>query len=294
MSKRTRVFVSYAHADSKHLNRLCVHLASLDRAGLIDLWHDKRLEPGKRWRNEIETAIKSAQVAILLISADYLASKFIAERELPPILKAAVARGLIVIPVVVSPSRFESTKSLSAYQAVNDPRRPLAAIPVAEREKVWVRLANQVEASLKTKSPLRGWAVANQPLVESAINRLARDRTVGSFLILSYGNYYVQFLMIDDQIYCEAVSNAYLPARMHISPAAEKQLAKLGFRRAASNSENFARTVSARRRSSITSLSYKTVSVFQEIYEVGDSAELTAKFARGRPLQLNWSAGETD
>ena len=84
--KRSQVFVSYSHADAEHLQRLRVHLRPFERAGLVDVWADTRLRPGQRWRQEIELALERAAVSILLVSADFLASDFVADNELPPLL----------------------------------------------------------------------------------------------------------------------------------------------------------------------------------------------------------------
>jgi hypothetical protein len=79
-----RVFVSYNHRDRIWLERLQVHLKPLVRQNAIDLWDDTRLRPGTNWREDIQQAVASAQIAILLISADFLASDFIDTDELPP------------------------------------------------------------------------------------------------------------------------------------------------------------------------------------------------------------------
>ena len=94
-----KVFVSYARADTKWLRRLQVHLRPLERSGQIMLWSDAQIEAGQRWREEINTAMDESQVAILLISADFLASDFIADNELPPLLAAAESQGAIILPV---------------------------------------------------------------------------------------------------------------------------------------------------------------------------------------------------
>src|SRR2546425_10101985 len=88
-----RVFVSYSHKDQRWLDRLHVHLKPLERQGLVELWDDTRIAAGTIWRSEIKQAIDTAQVAVLLISADFLASDFIAADELPPLLRRAESAG---------------------------------------------------------------------------------------------------------------------------------------------------------------------------------------------------------
>ena len=121
---RDKVFVSYSHQDAGWLLRLRVHLRPLEREHAIELWDDTRIKPGSRWKLEIERGLASAQVAILLISADFLASDLIVDNELPPLLTAAENEGTTILPVIVSPSRFLRS-SLAQFQAVNDPGRPL-------------------------------------------------------------------------------------------------------------------------------------------------------------------------
>ena len=89
MATRNRVFISYSHHDVRHLERLRVHLRPLERDHIIEVWDDTRPSPGTNWRDAIVEALSSAKVGILLISADFLASDFIVNNELPPLLKAA-------------------------------------------------------------------------------------------------------------------------------------------------------------------------------------------------------------
>lgn len=162
------VFISYSHKDRRYLDRLQIHLRPYEREGLVDRWDDTRLQSGANWREEIANAIEHARLAILLVSADFLASDFIATNELPPLLESAQARGTKILPVIVGPSSFKNS-AISQFQAVNDPSKPLAALPTHKRDEIWVKLAEDVADVLreaaqaptssndtkKTSSPIR-------------------------------------------------------------------------------------------------------------------------------------------
>jgi hypothetical protein len=145
---RTKLFVSYSHSDAKWLKRFQVHLAPLERDSMLDRWDDTRIRTGQNWKDEIRQAIDSAKVAVLLISADFLASDFIAKNELPPLLAAARNEGAIIMPVIVGTCRFAETESLARFQAVNPPSRPLAELRPAHRERFWVQLTKDIEKAL--------------------------------------------------------------------------------------------------------------------------------------------------
>lgn len=143
---RTRIFVSYSHADADWLRRLQVHLKPLERAGTIEWWDDTRILPGMVWRDEIEKALAAADIGVLLVSADFLASDFVANHELPPLLAAAQNKGLTILSLIVGPSLFQHTPELSRFQAVNPPSRPLVGLSKVEQGTVLVALANRIRA----------------------------------------------------------------------------------------------------------------------------------------------------
>ena len=143
------VFISYSHHDRDYLERLLVHLKPLEKEGLIDLWVDTRLHAGDRWKKEIEKVLEGATVAILLVSADFLASDFIIENELPPILRNAEEKGTRIIPLIIKPCRFTRDKNLRHFQAINDPKEALICIDVGQQEVFYDALANEVERALQ-------------------------------------------------------------------------------------------------------------------------------------------------
>lgn len=147
---RSGVFISYSHADRAVLDRLKKFLVPFERTGSIQSWDDTQIAPGMNWRAEIQHALESAKVAILLITADFLASPFIAEDELPPLLAAAEKDGVLILPVIVGPSAFSEIDGLKRFQAVNDPKKPLKKLSAVQRDDVFAKLAGLVRGALAT------------------------------------------------------------------------------------------------------------------------------------------------
>jgi hypothetical protein len=122
----------------------------------IEIWHDGKIEVGGLWELEIERALANASAAVLLISANFMASTFIYENELPPILKRNAAAGLVIFPIFIGHCFYEHDPALSGLNAFNDPRRPLSAMTEAEAEAefarftglLWKRLATEKTAPL--------------------------------------------------------------------------------------------------------------------------------------------------
>lgn len=144
-NKGNKIFISYSHRDKAFLDRLMIHLRPLQKQGLIDAWADTRLQAGDKWKKEIESALKDARVAILLISADFLASDFIIDNELPPLLQGAENKGTTIIPVILKPCRFLRDKNLREFQSVNIPDEPISVMNENERELTYDTVAQRIE-----------------------------------------------------------------------------------------------------------------------------------------------------
>ena len=143
--KGKKIFISYSHKDHSYVERLMVHLKPLEKQGLIDPWVDTRLLAGDKWKKEIEKALKSAKVGILLISADFLASDFIIDNELPPILHDAEEAGTLIIPVILKPCRFTREENLREFQSINPPDEPLCLLDENDRELIYDSIAQRIE-----------------------------------------------------------------------------------------------------------------------------------------------------
>lgn len=146
-SRRTRAFISYSHKDSAYLAQFQKHLAYFERTGLLDLWVDSKIEPGKRWLDEIRAGLASAGVAIFLVSTNFLASEFIQSEEVPVLLQAAEQDHVTILVVVLDACNFAHSP-LAPYQAAHDPKMPLNTLSASEQAKVWVRVAGRVRKAL--------------------------------------------------------------------------------------------------------------------------------------------------
>lgn len=83
---RTKVFVSYSHDDREWLSKFSLHVAILERRGLVELWSDEGIAAGADWEREIEIALGAAKVAVLMVSPAFLASEYIGKHEMPRIV----------------------------------------------------------------------------------------------------------------------------------------------------------------------------------------------------------------
>jgi formylglycine-generating enzyme required for sulfatase activity len=146
-SERDQLFISYSHVDREWVVRLQTMIRPLVRSHGLRLWDDSQIQPGDKWREEIETALAAAKVALLLVSSDFLASEFVTNSELPQLLTAAEEEGLRILWVPVRPSLVRRTP-ISAYQGLGDPGRPLARMDPVEQEEALVEIALAIEQAL--------------------------------------------------------------------------------------------------------------------------------------------------
>lgn len=155
------VFVSYSHADATWLERLKVHLRPLVRKGALNLWDDTRISPGQAWQEEVAEALARARVAVLLVSADFLASDFVVNNELPPLLHRAASGGVLILPVVIGPCLFWEHEELARYQCVNPPNKPLSQM--ANGSGVLGPKCRQVLPLSGVISEAIGWRIRTHP-----------------------------------------------------------------------------------------------------------------------------------
>jgi hypothetical protein len=145
---RDQVFISYSHKDQKFLNDLLTHLKPYLRKGTFPAWSDEQIKPGSQWFDEIKSALAKTSVAVMLVSSDFLASDFIHEHELGPLLKEAEAGGVTILWVLIRDCSYEETL-LEPYQAVvSPPGKSFASMTKAKRDTAWKAVCKAIKEAV--------------------------------------------------------------------------------------------------------------------------------------------------
>jgi TIR domain len=108
------------------LERLRTHMAMLKREGLVTEWCDCEIEAGSRWRGEIERELEAADVILLLVSADFLASDFCYEKEMMRAVARARHGEALVIGVMLRPVDGWDATPFAEFQLVPRGARPIS------------------------------------------------------------------------------------------------------------------------------------------------------------------------
>jgi Cdc6-like AAA superfamily ATPase len=143
------IFISYAHEDEKLCERLIVHLANLQDQGVIAHWYDGRILPGQLWDDTIKAQLASAKIILLLVSADFLASRYVKDVELPAAIGRHEAQQAYVVPVILSPCDWQNSV-LGKLEALPTDGKPITTWHY--REQAWLSVVEGLRSVLNTLS----------------------------------------------------------------------------------------------------------------------------------------------
>ena len=129
-----KVFISYSHADEKWKDRVVNQLGVLEKEKKLTVWNDRQISGGDEWLPKINRAIQECDVAILLISADFLNSGFILGQEVPKPLERRAKEGIRIIPVILWPCSWTHVAWLRGIQARPEDGKPLSSFSKAKAE----------------------------------------------------------------------------------------------------------------------------------------------------------------
>ena len=145
--KGISVFISYSHKDERYRESLEAHMSILSRQGKVSTWHDRRINPGQEWENQIDEHIKKSDLILLLISSDFIASEYCFSKELSIAIENHEAQKSVVIPVIVRPSEW-SDAPFSKLQGV--PKDARAVTTWENEDEAWLDVVKGIKKAIET------------------------------------------------------------------------------------------------------------------------------------------------
>ncbi|NER81462.1 MAG: SUMF1/EgtB/PvdO family nonheme iron enzyme [Leptolyngbya sp. SIO1D8] len=101
------VFISYSRKDEALKDELARHLKILRREGKINTWQDRDIEAGTEWAGEIKAQLEKAQIILLLVTSNFLASDYCYETEMQRAVQRHHAGTARVIPIILKPCSWQ-------------------------------------------------------------------------------------------------------------------------------------------------------------------------------------------
>ena len=111
-----KLFYSYSHKDERFRDDMEKHLAVLKDEGLISEWHDRRIVPGQMIHSEIDKHLGEADVVLLLLSPDFLASRE-CQKEKGKALEIRQQRSAVVVPVILREPRSAQSSAATIWRS---------------------------------------------------------------------------------------------------------------------------------------------------------------------------------
>jgi internalin A len=143
----TSVFFSYAHEDEPLRDQLETRLKLLQRRGVISTWHDRKILAGMEWDDEIDVHLRRANIILLLISDDFLASDY-AQKEMLLAMERHHAGEATVVPIMLRPCDWKG-EPFENLQGLPEDMTPVTTF--SDRDIAWAEVAAGIRAIAERK-----------------------------------------------------------------------------------------------------------------------------------------------
>jgi len=150
------VFFSYSHRDESLRDELEIHLASLKRQGLIDTWHDRQIAVGEEFDLAISEHLEKADIILLLVSPDFIASDYCYSIEMTRALERHNNGEARVIPVILRPCDWQSL-DFGKLLATPTDGKPVTKFP--NRDEAFLEITTAIKKAVQQVSSKSGQSV---------------------------------------------------------------------------------------------------------------------------------------
>lgn len=159
-----KVFISYSHKDEALRDSLATHLSNLQWQGIISSWYDRQLVAGMEWDDKIKTELESADIILLLISPDFIASKYCRDIEIPMALQRHEARQAYIVPVILRPFDWFDAP-FAKLQAFPKDAKPVTTW--ANQDEAFVSITQGIRTAAKIMLDYRKQEAEQKQLIRS-------------------------------------------------------------------------------------------------------------------------------
>lgn len=160
-------FLSYSHVDDNYRNELQKHLMSLQHQGIIETWHDRRIFAGEEWDGRIDDELNRADIILLLISSDFIASRYCYELEMTQALARHERGEAVVIPVILRSCHWTGLP-FGKLQAATKDGKPVEKFPSVD--DAFLEITQNIETVAKRLMKKTSQSTAASPMVVSSAN----------------------------------------------------------------------------------------------------------------------------
>jgi len=175
---RARVFISYSSKDARLNDELMTRLKPMQAsAGLIECWHDRLITPGEEWDGEIKNQLEQADVILLLVSAQFLASDYIRGVEIKRAIELSEAKKARVIPIILEKCGWK----IEAFSNLNALRKGIPIRDTKPQSDAWYEVGEELrevfEELCKTKPQRNAWYEVGEEL-SAVFEDLGKKRAI--------------------------------------------------------------------------------------------------------------------
>jgi hypothetical protein len=150
ISKPVEIFFSYSHKDEPFREQLETHLSMLKRQGLIKPWHDRMITAGDEWRGQIDDNLNAADIVLLLVTANFLASDYCYDIEMTRAMERHEIGEACVIPIILTPVEGWTHSPFAKLQVLPKDGKPVTKW--ADRDEAFVNVAQGIRRAIESLS----------------------------------------------------------------------------------------------------------------------------------------------
>jgi DNA repair exonuclease SbcCD ATPase subunit len=141
---KINVFFAYSREDAKLRDHLEKHLSALKRKEYTQMWYDGKIDAGKEWEMEIDSHLAKADIILLLISANFIASDYCYEIEMKKAISRHNKGEAVVIPIILASCDW-SDLPFSKIQSLPQNGIPITSPKWLDRESAFSEVATSIK-----------------------------------------------------------------------------------------------------------------------------------------------------